>query len=78
MTLSDVFAKLRHVDLMVLDLEGAELAALRGMGFHTVQRRCVLIEARDVKKADSILSQHGILPGVSSFLISIICIALRH
>jgi hypothetical protein len=34
-TLSDVLAEhdVSHIDLMVLDLEGAELAALRGMNF---------------------------------------------
>jgi FkbM family methyltransferase len=61
-TLSDVLAEhnLRHIDLMVLDLEGAELAALRGMDFTRYSVGALLIEARgDVKQMDTILSQHG-------------------
>ena len=49
----------RHVDLMVLDLEGAELAALRGMDFTRCGVAAILIEVRDIEKTDAMLSQHG-------------------
>jgi len=60
-TLTNVLAEhhFRHVDLMVLDMEGAELAALRGMDFTRCSVDAILIEVRDIEKTDTILSQHG-------------------
>lgn len=60
-TLVDVLTErdFRHVDLMVLDLEGAELAALRGMDFGRCTVDAILIEARDIEKTDTILGHYG-------------------
>ena len=60
-TLTSVLAEhdFRHVDLMVLDLEGAELSALRGMDFTRCSVDAILIEVRDIDKTDTMLSQHG-------------------
>ncbi|AMN40195.1 FkbM family methyltransferase [Rhodoplanes sp. Z2-YC6860] len=60
-TLSDLLAEhdVRHIDLMVLDLEGGELAALRGMDFTRCSVDAILIEVRDVKAADTVLAEHG-------------------
>ncbi len=44
---------------MVLDLEGAELAALRGMDFARCSVESILIEVRDVEKTDTVLRPHG-------------------
>jgi hypothetical protein len=60
-TLGNVLAEhdFQHIDLMVLDLEGAELAALRGMDFTRCTVDALLIEARDIEKTDRILHQNG-------------------
>jgi hypothetical protein len=48
-TLKDLLSKhhVRHIDFMVLDLEGAEIQALRGMDFKTCRVESLLIEARE-------------------------------
>jgi FkbM family methyltransferase len=60
-TLTNLLAEhdFRHIDLMVLDLEGAELAALRGMDFARCTVDAILIEVHDIERTDAILSQHG-------------------
>ena len=60
-TLKDTLLKydIRHIDLMVLDLEGAELGALRGLDFDVCRVENILIEARDLQAVDSFLSDHG-------------------
>jgi len=62
MILRDVFDKhdIRHVDFMVLDLEGAELEALEGMDFEACRIDRILVEALSgPKMLDGFLAKHG-------------------
>jgi hypothetical protein len=60
-TLGELLLKhnITHIDMMVLDLEGAELPALRGMDFDRCDVSAILIEARDVAAVDAFLSPRG-------------------
>jgi hypothetical protein len=60
-TLAELLSKhnATHIDMMVLDLEGAELPALRGMDFDRCNVSAILIEARDVAAVDAFLSPRG-------------------
>ena len=60
-TLKDVLAqhKIRRIDLMVLDLEGAELSALCGLDFKQCDIDNLLIEVRDLQATDDFLGRHG-------------------
>jgi hypothetical protein len=60
-TLAELLSKhnATHIDMMVLDLEGAELPALRGMDFDRCNVSAIVIEARDVAAVDGFLSPRG-------------------
>jgi FkbM family methyltransferase len=60
-TVNDVLSKYRvkHVDFMVLDLEGAELEALKGLDFSIRHVDRLLLEVRDLPSADAFLSSRG-------------------
>lgn len=45
----------RHIDLMVLDLEGAELEALMGIDFNLCRVESIIIETRDLQAIDDFL-----------------------
>jgi Methyltransferase FkbM domain len=49
----------RHIDLMVLDLEGAELEALKGLDFNACRVENVLIEVRELQAVDNFLRTVG-------------------
>jgi hypothetical protein len=44
---------------MVLDLEGAELEALRGLDFNMCHVDSILIEVRELQPVDEFLTAHG-------------------
>lgn len=54
---------IRHVDVWVLDVEGAELLVLRGMDFTTIQVRAILVETSDqndnTRGLEAILLENG-------------------
>jgi FkbM family methyltransferase len=63
-TMQDLISKhnIKKIDFMVLDLEGAEIEALRGMNFHRCRVENILIEARDfpdLRATDEFLSTFG-------------------
>lgn len=47
------------IDLLSLDVEGAELAVLQGLDHQRFRFRFMLIESRDVERLDSYLASHG-------------------
>jgi FkbM family methyltransferase len=49
----------RHIDFMVLDLEGAELEALRGLDFNICPVDSILIEVRELQAVDEFLTARG-------------------
>ena len=60
-TLDDVLIEhdLKHIDLMVIDLEGAELPALRGMDFRRCRVDAIIVETRNVEEMDTLLTGQG-------------------
>jgi hypothetical protein len=50
-TIKEMLSKhhIYHIDFMVLDLEGAEIEALRGMDFHICRVGAILLEAREAR-----------------------------
>src|SRR5207237_6724338 len=50
-TLKDTLSmhNVRHIDFMALDLEGAELEALRGLDFNACRVDSILIEVRELQ-----------------------------
>ena len=60
-TLKYTFSKhqVRHIDLMVLDLEGAELEALKGLDFSACRVENVLIEVRELQVVDKFFADCG-------------------
>jgi FkbM family methyltransferase len=60
-TISYILGKygIRHINLMILDLEGAELQALRGIDFDKVRIDNILIEVRALEEMDTFLILHG-------------------
>jgi FkbM family methyltransferase len=63
-TMQEVISKhnIQQIDFMVLDMEGAEIEALRGMNFHLCRVENILIEVRDVRDlrtTDEFLSTLG-------------------
>lgn len=63
-TLEQVLKKhaLRRIDLMVLDLEGAEIEVLRSVDFGEYQIQRILLETRDRQASDQFLGERGYLP----------------
>jgi FkbM family methyltransferase len=61
MTLASILRKhrVRSIDFMILDTEGAELDALRGLDFSTCRVDRILIEARNIQAVAEFLSAHG-------------------
>jgi FkbM family methyltransferase len=61
MTLASILRKHRvqNVDFMVLDIEGAELDALRGLDFSACRVDRILIEARNVQAVVEFLAARG-------------------
>ena len=49
----------KEIDFLSLDVEGAELAVLKGIDFDKFLFKYMLIEVRDVKRMESFLRQHG-------------------
>jgi FkbM family methyltransferase len=60
-TLKDILSahNIRHIDFMVLDLEGAELEALKGLDFKACSIDSLLIEVRDLRAMDEFLEGNG-------------------
>jgi hypothetical protein len=60
-TLASILSKHRvqNIDFLVLDLEGAELEALRGLDFSACRVDRILIEARNVQAATEFLAKRG-------------------
>jgi hypothetical protein len=61
MTLAGILHKHRvqNVDFMVLDIEGAELEALKGLDFSACRVDRILIEARNAQAVTEFLAAHG-------------------
>ena len=49
----------KEIDFLSLDVEGAELAVLKGIDFDKFLFKYMLIEVRDIKRMESFLRQHG-------------------
>lgn len=60
-TIDQVLEKhqVKQIDFMSLDLEGAELMALRGLTFERYRIDRILVEARDVQSMDDVLCSRG-------------------
>ncbi len=49
----------KEIDFLSLDVEGAEIEVLKGVDFDEFSFKFMLIEARDIKRIENFLDQHG-------------------